>query len=177
VKIDVVNIEQLCDEVNRVLQARRITVADARASSVVSPRNVRYYRTIGLLTPPSRSEGRAEYEQDHIDQIVAIKRAQQDGMGLEELIKEQKAVKARVELLGQDLHVNYMRAEVNPINALEIDFISRVPRSAAQYPESDELLGWSVHFESVVLSGHGARPTRKQIEAIRRILDSPDMNE
>ena len=176
-KIDVVNIEQLCDEVNRILQARRITVADARASSVVSPRNVRYYRTIGLLTPPRRSQGRAEYEQAHVDQIVAIKKAQQDGMGLEELIEDQKGVKSQIDLITRNLSTNYTRAHVIPINSSEIGFSPRVPRPAAQYPESDELLGWSVHFESVVLSGHGARPSRQQIEAIRKILNSSDVNE
>lgn len=56
------NLDELCDEVNRVLLARGISVADGRTASVVTPRNVRHYRTIGLLEPSSRGDGRAEYE-------------------------------------------------------------------------------------------------------------------
>ena len=166
------NIEQLCDEVNRVLQARHITVADARTSSVVSPRNVRYYRTIGLLTPPSRSEGRAEYEQDHVDQIVAIKQAQQDGISLEQLI-EQQETKSPLDTTRFTLNANFMTtyAREIPNSDFALRSESRDVGIIEASAKQDEFIGWSVHFESVVLSGYGTAPTREQIDAIRRILE------
>jgi hypothetical protein len=176
--IDIVNIEQLCDEVNRILETRRITVSDARTASVVSPRNVRYYRTIGLMEPPIRRDGRAMYEQVHIDQIVAIKEAQQDGITLEELIEQRKRTELVKSFLKPSLHLNAMTTDLS----LSVPTNSHVPEfsyssTTNKISKDNGLLGWSVHFDSTVLSGQGTPPTPQQLAAIRKILELREVNE
>lgn len=177
-KIEVVNIEQLCDEVNQILETRRITVSDARTASVVSPRNVRYYRTIGLLEPPIRRDGRAMYEQVHIDQIVAIKQAQQDGITLEELIEQRKRTDLAKNLIKQNLHLDVMtthQVQWAPTTSYALEVSAFLTTN--KISKDNGLLGWSIHFNSAVLSGQGATPTPQQIAAIRKILELREVNE
>jgi DNA-binding transcriptional MerR regulator len=124
------------------------------------------------LTPPSRSEGRAEYEQDHVDQIVAIKQAQQDGISLEQLI-EQQETKSPLDTTRFTLNANFMTtyAREIPNSDFALRSESRDEGIIEASAKQDEFIGWSVHFESVVLSGYGTAPTREQIDAIRRILE------
>lgn len=78
-------IDELCTEVNRRLDEDELKIWDSRVTVAVTPRNVRYYQTLGLLPAPSRTDGRADYSSEHVDAIVQIKHAQADGTALNEL--------------------------------------------------------------------------------------------
>ena len=168
-KIEVVNLDELCDEVNRALLAQGISVADGRTASVVTPRNVRYYRTIGLLKPPTRRDGRAVYGQNHIDEIVAIKQAQHDGISLEQLIEQRKKTETRQGNLT--LNFNPSMSEVVEKTVIQSFLTTTLPELNISSLKSDEVFGWSVHLGDIVLSGTGTPPNRQQIAAILEILN------
>lgn len=163
------NLDKLCDEVNRVLAARGISIADGRTASVVTPRNVRYYRTIGLIQPPTRREGRAVYGQFHIDEIVEIKQAQHDGISLELLIEQRKTVNAS----RRDFPLNalIMKSTVTEAPLLNNFLSFSALREDGISPKSDEIHGWSIHLGDIVLSGLGTPPSRQQIDEIRKVLE------
>ena len=48
------DLQQLCDEANQRLADRNVQPSSGRANPVVTPRNVRYYQTLGLLPPVTR---------------------------------------------------------------------------------------------------------------------------
>lgn len=171
------NLDELCDEVNKILKDQKIMVADARTSSVVTPRNVRYYQTIGLLHLPVRRDGRAEYDKEHLDRLVEIKKAQHDGVSLDQLNDKQKRVD--INPLAEVLRMNTNFAQfterplaLNVLSDRSVDVSDFVNSS-----NSETAFGWSVHFRSAVLSGRGEPPTIEQVEAIRKVLDSPTNTE
>ena len=145
--------------------------ADARTSSVVTPRNVRYYQTIGLLHPPIRQDGRAEYDADHVNRLVEIKRAQHNGISLEEMQRRPERIDYTPMIEALRLETNFSQvADTRTMRNILVD------RSVALKNLIDSLspnaaLGWSVHFQSAVLSGRGAPPTERQIDAIRKALE------
>lgn len=163
------NLDELCDEANRVLASRGISIADGRTASVVTPRNVRYYRTIGLLKPPTRRDRRAVYGQFHIDEIVEIKQAQHDGISLELLIEQRNKVEAR--RLDLPLNTFSMKSIVTEAPMLSSFLSFFAPQEDDISPRSDEVRGWSIHFGGIVLSGLGTPPSRQQIDAIRKALE------
>lgn len=163
------NLDELCDEVNRVLASRGISIADGRTATVVTPRNVRYYRTIGLLKPPTRRDRRAVYEQFHIEEIVEIKQAQHDGISLELLIEQRKRDKAS--RWDFPLSALIMKSTVTEAPLLNNFLSFSALREDGISPKSDEIHGWSIHFGGIVLSGLGTPPSRQQIDAIRKALE------
>jgi DNA-binding transcriptional MerR regulator len=168
-----VNLDELCAEVNRVLEARGISVPDGRTASVVTPRNVRYYRTIGLMQPPSRSEGRAEYQQEHLDEIVEIKKAQHQGISLEQLLELRK----REWDLSPEISFNAnLRTSEIVTNTIFRNVLSHSLSSVADVrsQEEEHSIGWSVRFGEIVISGPGAPPTGHQIAAIRKVFEIDD---
>lgn len=174
------NIDELCDEVNRVLAERGVKVADGRTSSVVTPRNIRYYCSLGLVRYPVREGRRAKYEMSHVDEVVSVKMAQEDGASLEQILKARRALdkpegrtdtlpwrldpEATMNLASSLSKLNF--SAVTPMRSEVVDthLFSRLSRS----------LGWSVRIGEVTLSGSGEPPTASQIDAIESILKDAD---
>jgi DNA-binding transcriptional MerR regulator len=76
----------------RTLVARALQVNDyapalsARVRAVPDTRTIRYYTTLGLLSPPSEMRGRvAYYDETHVLQIVAIKQLQAQNLSLSDI--------------------------------------------------------------------------------------------
>ena len=167
------NLDELCAEVNRVLEARGISVPDGRTASVVTPRNVRYYRTIGLMQPPSRSGGRAEYRQEHLDEIVEIKKAQHEGISLEQLLELRKRewdVSPEISF-NANLHTSEIVTNTIFRNVLSHSLSSFAD---VRSQEEEHSIGWSVRFGEIVISGPGIPPTGHQIAAIRKVFEIDD---
>ena len=172
-KIDLVNLDELCTVVNRELEALGISVPDGRTASVVTPRNVRYYRTIGLLQPPSRSGGRAEYSREHLDEIIEIKKAQHEGITLEQLLEIRKRDWAIRPEFSYNLNLHSNKSDSSPVwnSQLSPTFASQVNfRDQEEKPS----IGWSVRLGEIVISGPGAPPTSHQIAAIRKVFEIDD---
>ena len=76
----------------RTLVARALQVSDyapalsARVRAVPDTRTIRYYTTLGLLSPPAEMRGRvAYYDETHVLQIVAIKQLQAQNLSLSDI--------------------------------------------------------------------------------------------
>ena len=78
--------------VARALQTSDYAPAmSARVRAVPDTRTIRYYTTLGLLSPPSEMRGRvAYYDETHVLQIVAIKQLQAQNLSLSDI--QQKIV-------------------------------------------------------------------------------------
>lgn len=186
------NIEELCAEANRVLAGLGVTVADGRTSSVVTPRNVRYYSSLGLVEPPVRDGKRARYEKSHVDAIVAVKKAQVDGASLDQILRMKREadapapVRKMIPDLNQMLNVSdfVVRSELmTPRLNVDVSrsrglasFVTQhvVDPAIAPTVRHVDSMGWSVRIGDTTLSGSGLPPTDQQIELIREILSDTD---
>ncbi len=81
------SIEQLGHHVAEALQRSDYQPPPSgRIRAVPDTRTIRYYTTLGLIDRPAAMDGRtALYDQRHVDQIVAIKRMQADGLSLSDI--------------------------------------------------------------------------------------------
>lgn len=67
------------------------SAVSARVRAVPDTRTIRYYTTLGLLSPPAEMRGRvAYYDETHVLQIVAIKQLQAQNLSLSDI--QQKLV-------------------------------------------------------------------------------------
>jgi DNA-binding transcriptional MerR regulator len=183
------NIEELCAEANRLLADLGVEVADGRTSSVVTPRNVRYYCSLGLVKPPVRDGKRAKYERSHVDDIVAVKRAQVGGASLEQILrmKHEADAPAVVRKMIPDLnqmlttrHSTFRSEIVRPRLSVDLSLSQALEPFASQHVVESaivptvrhvESMGWSVRIGDVMLSGAGEPPTAQQIDSIRAVLE------
>lgn len=79
-------IEELVARAEARVADAGVEVPNAAVAEALTIRNVRYYATLGLLTPPTARRGRhALYDDSHVDQLVAIKRLQGEGRQLAEI--------------------------------------------------------------------------------------------
>ena len=174
-------IDELCDLVNAKLEDDAVVPSDSRATSIVTPRNVRYYRTLGLMSAPTRVGGRSDYNSTHLDEVLRIKRAQANGTSLSDL-KRANEISGMIERQGQAV----IRSRANPVANFLPSFVSSFSRPS----ESDMLdpahavtgqveagnvgqrFGWSVRIGGVTLSGEGARPSANQLRRIAEVLDN-----
>lgn len=173
------DIDELCEIVNRTITEAGIEVTDGRTAQTVTPRNVRYYRTIGLLEPPRRDGGRAVYDDDHVRAIVAIKRAQAAGRSLEEL----KPRRVDVDTAGL---VRMLSPSAEQILETPV-FAQSSALSSAAWSEGGLRsqrnrrlaeptgLGWSVRIGDKVLSGFGPPPDAETLRQLTALLaTTPD---
>ena len=167
-------LNELCDEVNVLLERLGVEIADGRTASVVTPRNVRYYRTAGLVSPPRRVDGRADYDQVHVDEIVNLKKAQASGVSLEELSTERlKQNHIAVRRPEPDLSRSFDTSL--RLNALTSQSLSAAPIRPlfSATPAGVFDLGWSIRIGDITLSGPANPPTQEQIDAVAAVL-SPE---
>jgi DNA-binding transcriptional MerR regulator len=76
-----VSIDQLAEQVNDWCQEHGVTPANGQAGERMTVRNIRYYRTLGLLDPPE-SGGGLGFGEKHRLQLVAIRLLQAQGLPL-----------------------------------------------------------------------------------------------
>ncbi len=80
-------IDELVRECGRVLVDE--PQPSGRVTDVPDLRTVRYYIALGLLDPPRAfDKKRALYDEHHLQQLLAIKRLQRDGLALAEIQKK-----------------------------------------------------------------------------------------
>lgn len=66
----------------RLEQAGLMSQQDRRVSALPDPRTIRYYTTLGLLSPPRIQSRQARYAQRHVLQLAAIKALQIQSLSL-----------------------------------------------------------------------------------------------
>ncbi|HEY2342186.1 MAG TPA: MerR family transcriptional regulator [Chthoniobacteraceae bacterium] len=74
------SIQTLAEEANAWCDAHSISPASGQSGEVLTERNIRFYRTMGLVDAP---EGRgAGYDEKHLLQLIAIRLLQAQGVPL-----------------------------------------------------------------------------------------------
>ena len=73
--------------------------SDGRVAARVDERLVRYYQSLGLVERPLRYDGRqAVYGQRHLDQVLAVRRLQAEGLTLAQVQARMPAANAAIEV-------------------------------------------------------------------------------
>jgi DNA-binding transcriptional MerR regulator len=145
------NLPSLAESVNDWCGEREILPASGQAAESLSERNIRYYRTLGLLDGPLAGGG---YGRRHFLQLASIRVLQARGLPLKRI----------QELL-------YGRDDEGLEELLERAASEAVPAPPAFPAFSNET--WNVSALGgpfALLSRGGARPTPAQLAAISEIL-------
>lgn len=174
-------IEELCEAVNAALADAGVDVTDGRTTTTVTPRNVRYYRSVGLIAAPSRVGGRSSYTEEHLREIVAIKTAQAEGTSLETLkLRRQKMAPMQWEPsdLAMLSRVAMPSLELRP-SLMAFQTVVTTPKD--EYPE-DVMPGWSFEIRSrnhgrVMVSGTGRPPSHETLRHLQELLDPNEVTE
>jgi DNA-binding transcriptional MerR regulator len=161
-----VEIQALCDAVNQLIVAEGIEIENGRTSSLVTPRNIRYYCTIGIMPAPKRFESKSTYDDSHVEAVMAIKRSQMVGMSLKEIKAQQQP--------EDGLHALSESIKANMFSSISLNSMM-TPRSTQYslpvFAASDSRFGWTVTVGNHQLSGFGDHPNQAQLVAIERILE------
>jgi len=156
------SVEQLAGAVEQWCREHRVAPANGQASVEISPRNVRYYRTLGLLDGPADGV-RGSYGEKHFLQLVAIRLLQAQGLPLRRI---------QHLLMGRSL---------DDLRRVQRDGLRELTAAAARAPglalagafdgEAWQLA--AVDDEWLLVSRRGRAATAEQLQAIRAILAGP----
>jgi len=75
------SVSELADAVNSWCEQHRVSPANGQSGESVSERNIRFYRTSGLLDAPTDSGGRG-FGEKHFLQLIAVRLLQAQGQPL-----------------------------------------------------------------------------------------------
>lgn len=158
-------IQALCDAVNQLIVSEGIEIENGRTSSLVTPRNIRYYCTIGIMPAPKRLDSKSTYDDTHIEAVMTIKRSQMAGLSLKEIKAQQQPENV--------LPTFDKLIKANTFASLSLNSVT-THRSTQfvlpAFPASDSQFGWTVTIGNHLLSGFGIRPDEHQLDAIKAIL-------
>jgi DNA-binding transcriptional MerR regulator len=147
------SLEELSDRINAWCDENGVVPANGQAGETVSERNIRYYRTLGLVDAP---DGGA-YGEKHLLQLTAIRLLQAQGVPLRRI---------RELLYGRSL------AELREIRRRGLAESQRVSAAfRVMLPVQDEL--WRViplDEDFLLVSRSGASLTPAQREAVLRAI-------
>lgn len=74
------SIEELVEEVNKITSQLETKSTDSRMASEITVRKVRYLLTNNMVDKPKKEGRNIYFTQDHVNQIVAIRKLQLDGL-------------------------------------------------------------------------------------------------
>jgi DNA-binding transcriptional MerR regulator len=147
------SLEELSERINEWCGENAVVPASGQAGETVSERNIRYYRTLGLVDAP---EG-GGYGEKHLLQLTAIRLLQAQGVPLRRI---------RELLYGRSLAE---LREIRRVGLAENERVAAVFRVTP--PVQDEL--WRViplDEDFMLVSRTGATLTPVQREAVRRAI-------
>ncbi|HAM72521.1 MAG TPA: hypothetical protein DCM86_12840 [Verrucomicrobiales bacterium] len=79
--LDGVSLRELADQVNAWCARHGVVPVNGQAGEVLNERSLRYYRTLGLIDPPSVGGGKG-YGEKHRLQLMGIRMLQAEGLPL-----------------------------------------------------------------------------------------------
>jgi DNA-binding transcriptional MerR regulator len=160
---------QLLDTVKR--KTSHLTVDDARVGEEITERTVRYYVTIGVVRPPLRDGNTSVWTNDHVNDLIRVRRAQHNGEPL-------KAVRRQIEAESQSAlnddwwriaNSTALRLPVLRNQSLNLSHSLTTAFNIAARRQSPA--GWMVPLSPLLhLSGFGAPPTEDELDAVREAL-------
>lgn len=153
--------EQLADTVNAWCDQHRVHPANGQAGDRITERNIRYYRTLGLLDPPLVGGGQG-FSEKHRLQLVAIRLLQAQGLPLNRI---------RELLFGRTL-----------------DELRRIERQGLQEWSEGEMAGfrptpnesWGVSVlseEWLFVSRRGRRLSAEMRDQLLQVLEAENLDE
>lgn len=147
--------EELAEEVNEWCARHQVIPANGQAGEHLTVRNIRYYRTLGLMDPPVSGGGQG-YGEKHRLQLVGIRLLQAQGLPLS---------KIQELLFGRDIE-DLKRIESEGLAELKQNVI--VPFE----PSTNET--WNViplNHEFLLVSRRGRRVPSEVCDQLRNLLD------
>jgi DNA-binding transcriptional MerR regulator len=152
-------LEQLARAVQEWCEEHHVLPANGQAAEEITERNIRYYRTLGLLDPPIGNYNKT-FTDKHRLQLIAIRLYQAQGLPLRK-IRDELYGKSLEDLEGLEKQVGKLGKHALPI---------MVP---LQLPSAGE--SWSVvplTDEFLLVSRHNKPLPRGILEKIGRLLRS-----
>jgi len=150
-----VSAQQLADLVNLWCDEHQVHPANGQAGEQISVRNIRYYRTLGLLDPPESGGGQG-FGEKHRLQLIAIRLLQAQGLPLSRIQQL---------LFGRSLE------ELSEIEQRGLTELQET-RVSAFRPSRDE--GWSMmplNDEFMLVSRHGRSVATDVRQRLLAVLD------
>src|SRR5258705_13409923 len=150
-----VSVQRLADLVNLWCQEHRVYPANGQAAEQISVRNIRYYRTLGLLDPSELGGGQG-FSEKHRLQLIAIRLLQAQGLPLSRIQQL---------LFGRSLE------ELSEIEQRGLAELQETPVSAFR-PSGDE--GWKMiplNDEFMLVSRHGRSVGADVRQRLLAVLD------
>ena len=93
-------LEELVEKVREALDEAGLEQSSGRVRSAPDGRTIRYYTTLGLVDRPAAVRQRRRlYSERHLQQVLAIKRLQADGLSLAEV--QRRLLDAEAEVLAE----------------------------------------------------------------------------
>lgn len=153
------SLEELARAVQNWCEAHQLVPANGQAAEEITERNIRYYRTLGLLDPPLGKYTKT-FTDKHRLQLIAIRMYQAHGLPLR---------KIRDELYGKSLQdLVALEKQVSKRGKLAVSLAAPF-----QVPVTNE--SWSVvpvGEEFLLVSRQNKQLPRSIIEKISRLLGS-----
>jgi DNA-binding transcriptional MerR regulator len=159
---DLLSTEEL---IERVREETQHLTFNGRIDAQLSERTIRYYVTMKYVSPPQRHGGRSMWTNQHVRELVRIRRAQSAGQKLSEIGQaEPRAIDASWKAANSLV----MRPLEKPFASIEMNL------SMAHHGVATPQIGWSVSLApSLFLSGFtDRRPTNKEIQGVMSALSS-----
>jgi DNA-binding transcriptional MerR regulator len=151
------SINELADQVNAWCKQHGIEPANGQSGELVSPRNIRFYRTTGLVDAPE--SGGTIYGEKHLLQLTAVRLLQAQGLPLRRI---------RELLFGRAIE------ELREIQRRGLAEAKSLSATRPLMPASDEL--WRmipINDDFMIVSRRGATLSAEQRAAILRALQGP----
>lgn len=160
---------QLLDEVKR--KTAHLTVDDARIGDEITERTVRYYVTIGVVRPPLRDGNTSVWTNDHVNDLIRVRRAQHNGEPLK-AVRRQIEAESQSALNNESWNIANSTALRFPVLRNQSLNMSRNLTSSLNIAvRRQPHAGWMVSLSPLLhLSGFGAPPTDDELDAVREAL-------
>jgi len=160
---------QLLDAVKR--KTAHLTVDDARVGDEITERTVRYYVTIGVVRPPLRDGNTSVWTNDHVNDLIRVRRAQHNGEPLK-AIRRQIEAESQSSLNNDFWNIANSTALRFPVLRNQSLNMSRNLTSSLNIAvRRQSPAGWMVPLSPLLhLSGFGAPPTDDELDAVREAL-------
>lgn len=157
---DTYTLSELVETVNQWCETHAVSPASNQAGERLTERNVRFYRTIGLLDAPGSGAG-AGYNEKHKLQLIAVRLLQSEGLALRRI---------RELLLGRSL-ADLRRIEKKGTVAGK----SKAPPLISE-PAGEDWRIMPLDEEFLLISRRPRVVPREVLDQIRALLRSPFMN-
>lgn len=148
------SLSELAERVNAWCDRRKVVPANGQAGEELTERNLRYYRSMGLVDPPVAGGGQG-YGEKHRLQVVAIRLLQAQGLPLNRI---------RELLLGRDL------AELRLIEKRGVDELDSRRKTFIQPATGESWIVYPLNDDYLVVSRRGRNLSPEQRNQMIEVL-------